>query len=46
MLVATKSDEALTRQWMKRISNRDISRQNSGSMNPLRTEGRGIGLWR
>lgn len=36
MLVATKGDEALPRQWMKRVSNRDILRENSGSMSPLR----------
>ena len=36
MLVATKGDEALPRQRMKRVSNRDSLRQNSGSMSPLR----------
>jgi hypothetical protein len=36
MLVATQANEALPRQWMKRVSNRDILRQNSGSMSPLR----------
>ena len=35
MLVPAKGDEALPRQRMKRVSNRDILRQNSGSMSPL-----------
>ena len=43
MLVATKGDEALPRQRMKRVFNRDILRQNSGSMSPLRTAVHAIG---
>ena len=46
MLVATEGDEAQPRQRMKRIPDRDILRQNSGSMSPLRMAERDIGRWR